>query len=121
MKYLSLPTTLFLALSLGAGCGPTSSNKDEKGPPVAERLDKVKELLEEARTVGADKVEPEDFASQEKKLEEAQKLIDDGKPDRAKSKIRSAEGGLKDLVQKVETLKKSRDAGLTEKKKAEKA
>src|SRR5262245_32788222 len=121
MKNISLPTTLLLALSLAAGCGPASDSKEQAGPPVAERLEKAKELLDQARTAGADKVDPVDFEGQEKKLDDAQKAIDDGKPDRAKSKIRSAEAGLKELVAKLESLKKSRDTGLAEKKKAQKA
>src|SRR5262245_8812748 len=120
MQRLPLPTIL-LALLFCAGCGPSADKEEKGGTPVAERLEKAKGLLEEARTAGADKVEPSDFEAQAKKLEEAEKLIDDGKPEKAKSKIRSAEGGLKDLVQKAEGLKKERDAALPAKKKAEKA
>ncbi len=108
MLKIPLPAVMTLALLLTAGCGPSEGKKEEAGPPVAERLEKAKELLEVARTSGADKVDAQDFEGQAKKLEDAEKLIDDGKPERARSKIRSAEGGLKDLVQKAESLKKER-------------
>jgi hypothetical protein len=121
MLKIPLPAMLILAVLLSSGCGPSEGKKEEAGPPVAERLEKAKQLLEEARTAGADKVDAQDFEGQAKKLEDAEKLIDDGKPERARSKIKSAVGGLNDLVQKAEALKKEREAALAVKKKAEKA
>jgi hypothetical protein len=111
-----------LAFSFLAGCDSGSTDKDKKGSVSAEaRLEQAQKLLDEAKDAGADKIAAEEFETYSKKLEDAQKLIEDGKGDKSISKISSASGGFKDLIQRVGDFKKNQASATESKKKADAA
>jgi len=117
--------SVLLALSGSAllnGCGSgDSGGGGAGGSSMKDRLDAAYKLLDEAEGLGAAQLNKSGFDFRATQLDDAAAFIDKGEMDNARTKITSAERGLRELIRQAEDFKTKEKAAQEEKKKAEAA
>jgi hypothetical protein len=119
---ISLPLLFsFATAAFLASCSPSGDGGDKKAAQVEKKLQEAQDLKDEAVAAGADKIDPEEWESAVKKIDDAKELVDAGKSEKAASKISTASRSIRGLIDKLGELKKTQGSAADARKKAEKS